>query len=655
MEKLNLRQKNLVMLLIQQENYRPVSYYAEKLIKTNRTIYSDIDRVNTEINDSQLKIKIDKKPGVGIKLIGTIKEKMAFISIIEHDKRCGQLEESPVDRQFKMAKDLLLMGETITHQKLAKEFHVSTSSISKDLEKISEAYSLNFETCHKGTYVKGDEKTIQRSIFKYIDAYLFYKGMDNEFAFEQQGKLVLTELFGDQIVEAVFAEIEEVDSSIEFLIPEHYRKSILMNVLIFIFRLSKERHVKEDKEFLFDQIRALDTYYLAHKLLAEASKKIKLNYDEQDISFLNRQIIGYGVKIKDSPHSSSENFAKEINQVIKNMSEIMHTDFSQDIDLFHRFSQHFIPMIYRLKMGIGTINPLLSEIKNQYSIIFSSTWYALANVENTLQVKFNDDEVAYLAMYFQVSLEKMLHGRKILILCPTGLGTSELIYNRVKRVLPAQDTIEITTIQNLLQSNLEHVDLIISSIHLENISKPIIKVSPLLTEKDVKNISTYYFEYFFDDHTFKKEVGAGRRSCLRKIIDPDFIVTNQVFSSKDECLNYIITKLENENIVTKNFRVEVFEREKLGETALDTGVAVPHAAPQSVLKTKVFILTLNKGLFWDNKRVNCVLLICIAKKEKHLVRELMTDVHTLISSEENIKRFLLNKDALSVYQEIMEG
>ncbi len=37
----------------------------------------------------------------------------------------------------------------------------------------------------------------------------------------------------------------------------------------------------------------------------------------------------------------------------------------------------------------------------------------------------------------------------------------------------------------------------------------------------------------------------------------------------------MIDILEKNNIVSTEFRNEVFEREKLGETALDTGVAIP--------------------------------------------------------------------------------
>jgi mannitol/fructose-specific phosphotransferase system IIA component (Ntr-type) len=84
-------------------------------------------------------------------------------------------------------------------------------------------------------------------------------------------------------------------------------------------------------------------------------------------------------------------------------------------------------------------------------------------------------------------------------------------------------------------------------------------------------------------------------------------------------------------------------------------VAIPHAAPQNVLKSKVFILTLNRGIVWDNKRVNYILLICISKDEKKLVKGVITDIHKLVKSEENVKFFFNKTRPEEIYRKILGG
>lgn len=649
MEGMNTRQKKLISLLVQNDEYLPVSHYAKLLGKTNRTIYSDLEKIQQNFLDERT--VIDKKPRVGIKLVGDVLDKMLLLEVFDYaDEECRDC--TPADRQLLTAKMLLVDELVVTQQKLSEHFHVSASSIASDLEKINETYAVSLTASNRGTWITGSEEDRQRSLFRFCENWLVYRGIANEQQFLEKGQQELQAIFGEPIVAAVFQQIQALKKNPMVFLPEQYEKSLTMSLTIFLYRLQKGQHVEEDK-FLFDQIKRIDTYFLASELLEEITKTLTLSYLEEDVAYVNRQLVGYGVKIFSNQPQSLEEMTPIIDKVLSNMSEIMQVDFSQDKELRSRFINHFIPMIYRLKLGIEITNPLVDEIKNQYSIIFSSTWYALANVEHELAVQFNDEEVAFLAMYFQVSLEKSHNGKKILIVCPTGIGTSELIYNKIKRILPAQDIAEVTTVDKLYKKNLDNVDLIISSIHLPTIDIPTIKVSTLITQEDIKNITSLYSDFFYQE-----EDSASQQvifDSLKQVIDPKFILTGKAIETKSDCLNYMIDQLEKAKIVNQNFRQEVFEREQLGETALETGVAIPHASPQNVLQTKVFILTLQKPIVWDQRKVSYVLLMCVAKCDRSLVRGIITDIHKIVRSEKNIRHFFFGKNAQEIYQEICRG
>ncbi|MBO1308168.1 transcription antiterminator [Enterococcus sp. 669A] len=646
MEGMNTRQKKLISLLVQNDEYLPVVHYAKLLGKTNRTIYSDLEKIQANCLDAQL--LIDKKPRIGVKLVGEASAKMQLLEAL--DQPCEDNSEStPFDRQLLIAKMLLVDEQTVTQQKLSDQFHVSASSIASDLEKINETYAVQVVASKKGTWIEGSEEERQRSLFRLSENLLIFKGITNEQLFLENGFQALQTIFDPAIVSAVFQQVQLLKQNPTVFVSEQYEKSLTIRLIIFLERLKRQQHVEED-EFLFDQIKMIDTYFLASEFLSTVTKQLNIPYQEDDVAYVNRQLVGYGVKIHSDQQQALTDFAPIIDKVLKNMSEIMQVDFMRDEELKQRFINHFIPMIYRLKLGIEITNPLVEEIKNQYSIIFSSTWYALSNIEHELKVQFNDEEVAFLAMYFQVSLEKSQNGKKILIVCPTGVGTSELIYHKIKRILPAQDIAEVTTIDKLYKKNLDNVDLIISSIHLPEINKPIIKVSTLVTQEDIKNITSLYSDFFYqeeDTTSLTMEFHS-----LKEVIDEDYIETEKQFENKTDCLNYMIDRLEKGKIVDKAFRQEVFEREQLGETALETGVAIPHAAPQNVLKTKVFILTLEKPIVWDQRKVSYVLLMCVAKCDRSLVRGIITDMHKIVRSEVNIKHFFFKKNAHEIYQEI---
>ena len=73
---------------------------------------------------------------------------------------------------------------------------------------------------------------------------------------------------------------------------------------------------------------------------------------------------------------------------------------------------------------------------------------------------------------------------------------------------------------------------------------------------------------------------------LKKYLEGKFIFLKQDLDSKEKCLDFIIDVLEKDNAVYDEFREAIYKREKLGVTCLDTGVALPHADPQTIKKSK---------------------------------------------------------------------
>lgn len=646
MKGLNPRQKKLIYLLIQNERFLPVSFYSKKLDKSNRTIYSDLNKIQILLTSE--KLILEKKPRIGIQLKGTVEAKMQFLERITGIKTESVIESQ--ERQLLIAEQLLIDEETVTQQMLAQQFHVSPSSIVTDLDKIIEKYRLTLVSSKQGTKIVGSEEEIQNSLFKFCEDYLNCHEINIEQLFHKKNQELFFNLFPQQLVKVIFQQIKQLRSQNNFYFPEYYTKSLLIRLIIFCFRLSKNKHI-EEREFLFDQIKLIDTFLIANELLEKIAKEFNLTYDEEDISYVNRQLVGYGVKPNITRKKNYEKYAEMIQKILKNMSEIMQVDFLIDSQLVERFTNHFIPMIYRLKIGIVITNPLVEEIRNQYAVTFSATWYVLANVEEELKIQFNEEEVALVAMYFQASLEKSQNGKKILIICPNGMGTSELIFNKIKRILPAQDIAEITTLDKLYKKKIDNVDLIISSIKLENIDKPIIQVSTLVTQEDIKNITALYSNLFYSEES--DEIKVFDFPFLKKVIDLDFIYTKKIFLNKQTCLNWLINQLEKKKIVTNEFRKEVFDREAIGETSLVTGVAIPHASPQNVLQTKITIVTLARPIIWDQRKVRYILLMCIAQEDRKLVRGIITDIHKIVQSEKQLKCFFAEKTAIEIYNDII--
>ncbi|MFZ4356034.1 transcription antiterminator, partial [Enterococcus gallinarum] len=80
-----------------------------------------------------------------------------------------------------------------------------------------------------------------------------------------------------------------------------------------------------------------------------------------------------------------------------------------------------------------------------------------------------------------------------------GIGTSELIANRLKRVFSPQDIVEVVSLRTLYKRDLNKIDLVISSVQLEKIDVPVTYVSPLMSKQDLKKVSATYLDLFYEE------------------------------------------------------------------------------------------------------------------------------------------------------------
>ncbi|MBS7731996.1 PRD domain-containing protein, partial [Vibrio cholerae] len=93
----------------------------------------------------------------------------------------------------------------------------------------------------------------------------------------------------------------------------------------------------------------------------------------------------------------------------------------------------------RLEHKIRVKNNLLSQIKLTYEEVFMG----VRKVSGSISEKFNlpainDDENGFITLYFAKALEtrQYQHPIKTLIMCTTGIGTSELLRAKVSKKFP---------------------------------------------------------------------------------------------------------------------------------------------------------------------------------------------------------------------------
>lgn len=111
-------------------------------------------------------------------------------------------------------------------------------------------------------------------------------------------------------------------------------------------------------------------------------------------------------------------------------------------------------------------------------------------MELDFKSKISEEDIGFIVLYFEKYNIIQSPKLSVIVVCSTGVGTSELIKAKLTkkfREIKVLKTASQRNIENVFQSTEDNVDAIISTIHIDSkkINVPIINISPLLTENDM--------------------------------------------------------------------------------------------------------------------------------------------------------------------------
>ncbi|WP_430606733.1 hypothetical protein IGJ55_002958 [Enterococcus sp. AZ170] len=626
--KLTQRQSLLASILIKQNGFQTVKHYAKKLNISERTVHSDLKSVEKYL--LQEGYQVERKPGIGIRV------KRSIGSPPKTNELPEQNIYSTNGRREKIIQLLLFENRTVTFELLSEMFLISRTSINNDLKFIKKILTLGntvkIISDSQGTRISGQEKELQKAYLAF-NQYLTEEKNNIFEPDDEKKEALLSQYYGEDIVRVCTRVLYGYIKKDVTVIAEHYVSNVLNMMIILVYRVRNNHHVEglgeveNKKERVFFE-------KSAQEMLNTISLRLNLQFTRNDIEYLSTYLISNRFE----PLPTKKKYHKVVSNIIEKVSNSLKMDFTEDQKLKDQLMLHIPPMIYRLREGVQTTNPFIDQIKNEFTIVFNLIWVILSEYEEALEVIFNEDEIGFLTIYFQSAMERAKLSKKILIVCPTGIATSELLLNRIKNVLPSFDMLEVASIKEVAAIDLEQIDFVISTVQLNLVNKKVIVVSPLLSDQDIKNISAAYNEQFMFSKEFADET-QNKLSNLSPYVSEEFIFWNENFKSKSELLNEIGNRLQKAKVVTDKFIESMMRRERLGGTDLVTGAAIPHGNPKYVKRTVVAIVKNNKYIKWNESSVKTVMIVCIAEKDTQKIKGILSDIYQIVESKERLNQF----------------
>lgn len=141
-------------------------------------------------------------------------------------------------------------------------------------------------------------------------------------------------------------------------------------------------------------------------------------------------------------------------------------------------------------MNMDIRNPLLAEIKDHYPELIELTKKCVFDLEKYIGQDLPEAEVAYIAMHLGAALsdsERFLHSvHRVVIACPTGMGTSRLLASQIRaqfQNIKIVDQVPILKINSTYVATMDF-EFVISTVPIPNLPCKVITVSTSLSRED---------------------------------------------------------------------------------------------------------------------------------------------------------------------------
>ncbi|SFL94500.1 HTH domain-containing protein [Gracilibacillus orientalis] len=605
-----------------------VQNLAEELDCSEKTIRNDLQVVESFLEE-QSNGQLIRKPGVGVSVEISEDEKQNILSLMQTDNNVKRNVLGVVEQKEILYR--LLIHENISIQQLTDRYFVSHTTIKKVIEEMEtwlKTRNVQIQTKQKvGIVVKAAEKDIRIAI-QQID-YFKEKKDSSSFSFVYQ-----------QVQEH---ERRALDQSLLTFIS-HYQipltdesiKSLKIYMIVMMKRL-KTNHIIEISKDRVSFITKKQEFQWIEKLVEELEDIFLIKVPDHEKVYLTMQFLGAKFQERHEDVSASvDKQAEWIAEVLtKRLSVLALMPFGNDETLKEGLKVHLYSVLNRLTYELPVQNPLASDIKQMYPFMFDALITALQDMEEELPFKIPEDEVAFLTLHYQASVERIRGERqlnkKIVIVCHMGIGVSEILRSKIATSFHETDIIAILP-QNKLQTFLKErsVDLIVSTVPLDDIVIPHVTVTPLFNENDKNKLRNVL--------KGKVESQGVSDSILKSYLKENYIFLHLDIEHRFELIEKLSERLVHDGLVETDYGHQALIRERAAATAIGGGIAIPHGDPNLVRESTIVVVTLKEPIIWGTESVSLIFFLVLKQESSDKRRRLFHQLSRLAGNPEKVAK-----------------
>lgn len=579
--------------MLREDSFRTASHLAELLEVSEKTVRLRLKELDKELE--AYGARVVSKARHGYQLL--ITDETKYQNISESESK-NTIPETGKERNEYLLAHLVWYDGYIKSEDLCEFLYVSKTTLTKCLksvETILKRYQLALERKpNYGIRLTGKEIDIRRLIGD-----CFVKGNFLEEAEKRHMEQEIIQLAG---------YIQKLQGKYEIHLSETSFENFVDYVYIAYKRMGRGRYLEmkisglpemgiKEKSFIRELIQVLEScsdgvsYTKAEEsylLLYLAGKRMIGNIVENDSNFVIRE--------------QTDRLAV---LMLDTIQKTYNLDFRNNFEMRMTLNQHLVPFDIRMRFDIPLTNPLLEQIKEEYSFAYQISGEVASVLRKFYQKEISEDEIGYFALIFELALEKdkSRESFDILIVCSSGKSSSRLLkYKYQKEFSEYLNQIYVCDLLELEQFDFSKVDYIFTTVPITiEVPVPIVEVGVFLGEQDIKKINDV--------------LRKGNGEYLRKYYCPERFLTNLEGETKEEVLEALCRVIAKQEEVDDDFYELVLEREAYVQMDYGNQIVIPHPNRIASEETFAYVAVLEHPVLWNSSPVQVIVLSSVGRKE----------------------------------------
>ncbi|MTI95820.1 MAG: BglG family transcription antiterminator [Firmicutes bacterium] len=491
---LSKRQKELLRCLLNVQNKMSASTLATQFSVSPRTIRYDLQAIADALGPLE-GIDLYRQPREGIWIQSSEKVRKDIFSELGIISSPDFL--SPQERQQIITAELLTATTPITFRHLETVIDYSESTLAKDLDHLEPWFEqrklVMIRRPNYGLEVRGQERWLREAIIDFISEVLTPEDIRKLFSgLTLKGSLgtYISQLLSSTEVESAVQVVRNLEGLMDVRFSDIGFINLTLYLSVSCNRLRLGNTIKlNDRQLSGISIRK--EYHNVQKATQPFAAELGIRLTDEEVALLTLKLISSPRRV------DSEDRDELIGQMTVEIATVaeglLGVNLVGDKKFLHDLAQHLKPTINRIEENIHIENPLLAGIEQRFPAYMEAATVAAGIIQKYLNNKVSDHEVGFIALHIGAVIERHKQIRqsriKAVVVCSSGLGTSNILAARLKQEFPELTIIACASMFEADSVTAEsNPDIVISTIPLTLTGTPVAVIDPLLPEQHISLI-----------------------------------------------------------------------------------------------------------------------------------------------------------------------